>query len=249
MAIGVIVVVLMARQTPAWFQPPANPNDPQVMAMARRVENSIATVLTRIRTPDALAANQPASLSPDRWAIALSAADANAWLSARLPRWMETEYDPPLAWPKEVSAIQVAFENGRIYAGARLTGSGANEEGRVLTATIEPTFDGEGALWTPARTIGIGRMRVPAAMILSAGAGTGPSTSHDEQGAGRHVSSGKPDDLADLPQTRRVLAAFAGRVPTLRNPVLKIGDGRKIKIVAIDAKDGRLIVTFETIAR
>lgn len=244
--VAVIAGYFLTKMTPSWFRP-QNPQDPLVMAAARRVENSIATVLTRVRKPDGLAANQPASIGPDRWAIALSAEDANAWLSARLPRWMETECDPPLAWPREVGAVQVAFENGKIYVGANLASSDPSRPnaGRVLTATIEPVFDEDGALWTPARTIGMGRMGVPAGLILSAAA---PAPSREREGKSQQPS-GAPDQIVDMPQTRGVFNALAGNEPTLRTPVLKIGDGRRVRLIDINPRDGRLIVTFETITR
>jgi hypothetical protein len=240
---GVVVIsaYFMAKMTPGWFVP-QSPQDPLVIAAARRIENNVATVLTKVRQPGALAANQPASLGPDRWAISLSAQDANAWLSVRLPMWMESECDPPLAWPKEVGAVQVAFEGGRIYVGASLRAGGSEDQERVLTASIEPIFDEHGSLWTPARSIGLGRVAVPAGLIMQAGAGGGGA----ENGAS---PTGMPGELADLPQTKGVLGALAGKVPALRSPVLKIGDGRRVKLVGMEAKNGKLIITLETLTR
>lgn len=245
---GVVVIsaFFMSKMTPGWFVP-QNPKDPLVMAAARRIENNVATVLTKVRQPGALAANQPASLGPDRWAISLSAQDANAWLSARLPMWMESECDPPLAWPREVGAVQVAFEGGRIHVGASLrAGDGP---ARVLTASIEPVFDERGSLWTPARSIGIGRVAVPAGLIMQAGVGSGGGSGGGGNGSSGASTSGVPGELADLPQTRGVLGALAGKVPALRSPVLKIGDGRRVKLVGMDARNGKLIITLETVTR
>lgn len=240
---GVLVLGAFAfsKMRPGWFSP-RNPSDPQVMAAARRIENNVATVLTKVRQPGALAANQPATLGPDRWAISLTAQDANAWLSARLPMWMESECDPPLAWPKEVGAVQVAFEGGRIHVGASLRAGSGPE--RVMTASIEPVFDDRGSLWMPARSIGIGRFAVPAGLIMkSVGVSNVPGNE------GSSPAAGVPGQLADLPQTKGVLGALAGKVPALRSPILKIGDGRRVKLVGMDARDGKLVITLETLTR
>lgn len=240
----IVTALVLSRNPPAWFAPPDG-SDPDVIAAGRRIENNVATVLTKIRRPAPGTQPALAGAAPDRWAVSLSAQDANAWLCSRLAMWMECECDPPLAWPKEVGAVQVAFEGGRIYVAASLrAGTSPVSPARVVTASLEPVFDEDGSLWMPARTIGMGRMAVPASLILGSDTLSIPtSTRSAETGS----QPGVPGQLADLPQTKGVLSALAGRAPVLRNPVLKIGDGRRVKLVKIEPQGGKLIIWLESV--
>jgi hypothetical protein len=55
--------------------------------------------------------------------------------------------------------------------------------------------------------------------------------------------------VASLPQTREILAAFAGRVAVMRTPVIKIGDGRRVRLLGLEPKEGALYITCQTLPR
>lgn len=248
-ACGVLIGgVVLARQMPSWYQT-LDPRDPLVIASARRIENAVATALTRIRTTPAASggggsggagSGGAATPSTEMFTLALSATDANAWLAVRLPGWLAHECDPPMDWPSEVSGVRVGFDSGRIHMGAGLAGGegghGAEAEAgspRVLTASVRPQFADNGALWTPATSMGIGRLSMPAGLVLR---GTGLDTNSPEQ---------MPASVAEMSQTKDVIAALRGQRPTLSQPIIRIGDGRRIRLVAIEARDGKLYITCQ----
>ncbi len=62
---------------PGWVPP--DPQNPQTLQLAQRVENFVTTQTTRVRGHE-----QP-------WSIELSQEQANAWLAARLPMWLANQ--------------------------------------------------------------------------------------------------------------------------------------------------------------
>ncbi|HNB60852.1 MAG TPA: hypothetical protein PK308_11075, partial [Phycisphaerales bacterium] len=56
-------------------------------------------------------------------------------------------------------------------------------------------------------------------------------------------------DIAKLPATRRVLAAFAGRNAVRQDPTIRLPDGRRVRILGIRSAEGKVLITFQTLQR
>lgn len=228
-----LVILALSQDRPSWWRS-VNPRDPAVIAVAERLENAVATILTQARPPSE--DGDPAK----PWTVRVAAADVNAWLNARLPTWMESREDVDFQWPESLQELQIDFRDGLIHVGAKVSAAKRIEpdtrSGNYFSAAIAPQFKTDGSLWMPARWVALGRLSVPASWMLK---------EPDEVASAERV----PDELADLPETRHVLAAFAGKVPAMGNPTIKLGDGRKVRVLGMTAADGKLAITCQTILR
>ncbi len=270
LSVGVAAALWLSREPPAWWRPMPLDN-PETRQAAVDLENGLTTLLSRggpkqpATTPGVrtTAPTEPATPSssprqaqpsmtttaaalaradddpPQRWKMGIKASDANAWLNLRLPKWLANQ-DGSFKWPEEVKELQVDFRDQRLYVGARLV-SGGRE--RVVSARLAPEFHADGSLWMPAEWVMIGKIGVPAAWLLDDEGEIGIA---DGDGGGGGVQEEVPDDLRDLPQTQGVLLAFAGHRAVMTNPVIKLGDGRRVRLLSLDAKDGRLIIECQT---
>jgi hypothetical protein len=55
-----------------------------------------------------------------------------------------------------------------------------------------------------------------------------------------------PQRLRDLPETRSLFKAFQGESAIVNNAVFKLGDGRRVRVLDIQPKDGVLAITCRT---
>jgi hypothetical protein len=153
---------------------------------------------------------------------------------------MESREDVEFEWPESLQELQIDFRDGLILVGAKVSAAKRIEPdtraGNYFSAAIAPQFKADGSLWMPARRVSLGRLSVPASWMLS---------EPEEVAAADRV----PDEIADLAETKQVLAAFAGRQPAMTNPTIKLGDGRKVRVLAMTADDGKLSITCQTILR
>jgi hypothetical protein len=228
-----LVGLALSQEQPSWWKS-VNTKDPAVIAVAERLENAVATLLTQARPP-----GEDGDVTKP-WTVRVSAADVNAWLNARLPAWMESREDVEFEWPESLQELQIDFRDGLIHVGAKVSAAKRVEpdtrSGNYFSAAIAPQFKDDGSFWTPAKWVALGRLTVPASWMLS---------EPEEVAAADRV----PDELADLAETRQVLAAFAGKQPALGNPTIRLGDGRKVKVLSMTAADGKLAITCQTIVR
>lgn len=259
-AVVSIVIALafwLSRKPPTWWSD-RSLDTPAMHQAAVDLENGLTTLLSRggpgrpattpgLRTATAtatepataaaresiapLATPVPSLNTPQRWRMGIKAEDANAWLNLRLPKWLANQ-DESFTWPEEVRELQVDFRDQRLFVGARLVGGGRE---RVVSAQIAPEFHADGSLWMPAEWVMIGKLGVPASWLLS---GEGDTL--------QDVQEEVPDDLRELPQTQGVLGAFAGRHAVMTNPVVRLGDGRRVRLLSLEAKDGTLIIECQT---
>jgi hypothetical protein len=128
-----------------------------------------------------------------------------------------------------MSDLQVAFFDGQITIGARVR---AGNRLQVLTATVDPIIDADGRLWIPASGISLGRLDVPAPLVVRAVRGQ----------VDRYI----PARLRDLPETAMLMDALEGQAAIVNNPVFRLGDGRRVRVVGIEPRDGRLLLTCRT---
>jgi hypothetical protein len=77
----------------------------------------------------------------------------------------------------------------------------------------------------PASDFAIGKLSVPSSFAESV------------------VRSSLPASASKSEGTTKVFDALAGKAPISANPVLKLSDGRRVKVVGIRSEAGRLLVT------
>ncbi len=199
---------LMVRQAPAWWRS-IDPDDLGTQEVAEDVERGVSSMLSRRRPPD------------ERWAFRITAAQADAWLNVRLPRWLRNQ-DETLVWPDTLSQLQVHFANERMHIGL-IQKLGARDQ--ILTATLTPTLR-DGRLWCQLTSMGAGQLPLPAGTLLDKLEG-----SAREQGL-------NPEDLDALFEVLRGERGVAPRV--------ELDDGRLVTLVDLRLEDGDLIGTCVT---
>lgn len=229
LAVGAALLALVAsaavRTAPGWWRTIPR-TDPELLRRAKDVENRITNRVYASR-PMGMTGEEP-------WAIELDAQSANAWLNARLPMWLANQRDQ-FRWPDELTNLQVAFTTGRVVIGAGVrVGAAPDNPGReqVLTATLDPYVDEAGKLWLPATGVSLGRLDIPGPLVISTVRGRAKATI--------------PVHLRDLPETAALFRAFAGESPIVNSAVFRLGDGRRIRVLAIDCQDDRLTITCRT---
>lgn len=219
--------MMLSRQPPTWWRA-IDVRDPAIIATAARVENGATTQLTMIR-----AADQETRASPP-WTIALKATDASAWLATRLRPWLESQPGTLTSWPKGLEQVQVEFEGGAIIVGARVRDARGE---RLVSASVRPQLRDDGALWMPAAWVTLGRLNLPPSWVLPSGDAMAKKSASDR------------DKFAGLPEVRELWAALGGDRPAMNQAIVKIGDGRRVKILDLRAEGGVLYVTCQTLPR
>ncbi|MFM9995149.1 MAG: hypothetical protein ACKVU4_05045 [Phycisphaerales bacterium] len=214
----------LARGAPAWWRTVSR-DDPVTIETARRVEDNLTRLLTRGRPMER--AGNPGAWRSEPWSFRVQASEANAWLNVRLRPWLANRGEE-VVWPDELSELQVDFHEGKVRLGACLR---VGDRDQIVSATLDPSLRA-GSLFTPAEWVHLGRLGVPATWVLEA---AGPD-------AGGYI----PDRLRDLPETDAMYRAFLGTTPMFRNAVIKIGDGRRVRILGITPDGGSLIVSCQT---
>jgi hypothetical protein len=249
----VLIALALAQENPRWWTS-VDPADPHTIETAEAVENGITSALTQVRAGTGAAGGAPsaANVGPNTpWRVFITTEQANAWLNVRLERWLTDQTEQgaiDFKWPSEVKQVQVSFEEGRIHVGARVTRPGTGPDGKprpqTVGASLRPEFGPDGALWLTAERIEIGRLPVPASWVLgSAGKANGDQR---KPSAGEKKVGEVSDELARLPQTQKVIAAFKGERPVISRPLIKLADGRRVRLLSIEPMDGRLVITAQT---
>ena len=233
-ALLLITASSLVRLSPSWWR--HYTLDTGLKDHAARVENAAISHLYRARPADPALTDDGAPWRSAPWSIALREEDASAWLTARLPDWLEGDAGKIAEWPEGLGQPQVRFENGRPRVGAALR----FEQGdRVISAAITPEFHDDGSLWLRTDWIHIGRLPLPA----------GPMLTH----ADRAIADEMPEELADEIARDAERAGFfeilRGEAPLVREPVLRLDDGRAVRLLALRLTDGRIEIDCQTIAR
>jgi hypothetical protein len=199
---------LMVRQAPAWWRS-IDPDDPGTQDVAQDVERGVSSLLSRRRPPD------------EHWAFRITAAQADAWLNVRLPRWLRNQ-DETFVWPDTLSQLQVHFADERMHIGL-IQKLGARDQ--ILTATLTPTLR-DGLLWCELTSMGAGQLPLPAGTLLD-------KLERSARGQGL--------DPEDLDAVFEVLRGERGLPPQV-----ELDDGRLVTLVDLTLEDGDLIGTCIT---
>lgn len=239
----VLIAVALSQDRPRWWTV-VDAADPGVVSTAEAVENGIASALTQVRASGPGPGGTAAEARP--WSVFITTEQANAWLNVRLKRWLTDQSEQgsiDFNWPSELREVQVSFSPGLISIGARVMrpGASASAEARpqVLAATLRPALAADGSLWFTAEQVQVGRLPLPASWII----GRARRSAGSRAGDGR----GEPAaELAQQPQAQRLLGALTGEGPVSQRPTIKLADGRRVRLVALEPGEGRLVVRCVT---
>jgi hypothetical protein len=235
--LSVPVGLVLMRAAPAWWRA-VDTQDARTIERAETLENGVLYHLQQSRG---------AQSAP--WRAAVHAADANAWLNTRLPKWARNQ---SIVWPARVREIQVHFDAGHMHLGVRLREDAPDDGGAVdgggddqyLSVAVEPRIDAEGSMWLHAHTVSIGRLTMPASWVLP---GLIRRLASDRPPGGDDRGAGFiPEDLATLPETRELLRALNGEIPIARAPIIRLVDGRRVRLLEILPRNARLELTAVT---
>lgn len=223
-----LVAVGMTGRAPTWWRT-IDPSNPATLQTGIDLENALVDEFSKIRPTAAnLGPFEPGAWRSDECGFSIPASDANAWLNARLPKWLANR-NVPINLPPELLQLQVEFDQGLVHIGAMVR---QGETTRILSATLEPRLSAEGSLWFTAKWLYAGRLPVPAPWVVERAA--------DSQ------NDYIPERLRKLPETAAMLHAFAGEIPLVQTPVVSLGDGRRVRLLSLTARDGRLEVRCRT---
>lgn len=206
----------LTRMAPGWWRS-VHADDPEIRRLGEAVENDLVNRAYEVRPGEA-----------EPWTVGLRASDANAWLNTRLGRWLSNQ-DDGFRWPDEVRNVQVEFADGRVHLGVEVD---SRERTHVLTATFRPEVGADGALWMRAEGVSVGRLPLPADWVL--------------RQADPELSDSIPPGLLQHPDARRLLTALRGDGPLEPNPTIDLGDGRRVRLVAIETDASTLRLTCLT---
>ena len=151
------------------------------------------------------------------WKVRVGAASANAWLAVRLRAWVEGE---GVDWPAGVEQVRVGFDGARVSIGMRVEGGG------VVWARVTPEVRADGSVWLRAHGAWVGCQRVPWFWALD--------------GMERELARHAPEAAGTL---RSVLA---GEMPLMVEPVVRLPDGRRVRIVELRAGDDGVGLAMRT---
>jgi len=205
----VVTALLLAQESPTWWRT-VDAGDPAVVDLAERVERAVVSSIHKVRP-----IGEP-------WTVAISAPQANAWLNAKLPRWVQSRN---AHWPEQLSQVQTHFSNGRISVGVRI-GRGDNEQ--IVAATVNPTLGADGSLWLAQPSTNAGRLDLPAGWTIS------------------RLASWLPPEIKGRQITDLVLKALRQEGPALDNTSVRLEDGRRIRLLGLSIDHERLLLTCVT---
>lgn len=219
---GVIYIAWrLSWEKPTWYSPP-NPRDQHVAQLADDTEYSLLENTQKIRAPQ------------EDWTLRLSANQINAWLSTRLPAWIE--HDAAMHWPAQLGTPQVLIEPDGLRVALPLGGEGAEHGGpaaaqRTIVATLAPSITADHRLALPLTHVALGRISMP----------WGGEPLSKLVDAIRQVA---PEFLDDE-RVRSAIDVLAGRqtVP----PQFTLSDGRRVVLTSVKLEAGFVQITARTL--
>lgn len=210
LTLAVVVAFSLVEQAPAWWRT-VRTEDPRTERTAVAIENGLWNALYQRREPGS-----------ERWHMWISATDSNAWLNTTMRDWVASQWEL-VGWPKELEQVQVEFMDGAIAIGLRVR---MPDGVRYVSAVVEPIIDPDGALWLPARTVSVGRLTLPAGVLLDY--------------LRRNREEYVPPALLTLPETEAIFLALEGKAPLIENASQSLGDGRRVRMIAMRPVGARL---------
>lgn len=211
LTLAALVAFSLSEQAPAWWRT-VRREDPKTEQTAIAIENGLWNALYQRREP-----------GQERWHVWVGANDANAWLNTTMRDWVAAQWEL-VGWPQELEEVQVEFMDGFIAIGLRVR---MPDGVRYVSAVVEPIIDQEtGALWLPARTVSVGRLTLPAGVLLDY--------------LRRNQEQYLPPALLTLPEIKAIFAALEGKAPLIDDASQSLGDGRRVRMVGMRPVGARL---------
>jgi hypothetical protein len=154
------------------------------------------------------------------WTLAVTAAEAEAWLNVRLPLWIENQGVPRPAW---FGFVGVSFESGLARVGL---GTGAGGTPPVVSLTLTRSAVA-GAL--PEHAVRLGVLPVPGWIIeqFAPGLGKQVEAAISRSSDPRQANSAEPPGLG----------------------AIRLDDGRRVRFTAFNANDGTLTLHCVTLGK
>ena len=223
--ITALAAAFLTTLTPPWWDqavdPATNTNN-----HAQDFESLLVTELNRVRQGSRQAPAQTWQSEP--WAVAMRSQDVNSWLTFAAPRWVGNQ-SKSAHWPKELSEVRVRFDHDHWYVGARIKGRAFD---RTITAIVLPRIAADGSLWLDAQAVELGSLSLPADLALNR--------------APKIIDAYLPSSVSRSPEATQLLSALLGQAPLSRQPVLKLADGRKVRILDLKSSVDRLEIVART---
>lgn len=221
--VGWLVIASLLRAAPTWWRQ-VRVDEAQTQQIAQEVENNVVTLLHLAREGAREGAGDGTGVwHSEPWSVAIPAPDANAWINARLPKWLETSgAGAGMRLPPEFRDSQLQFDDGRIWVGVAYAGG---ENARILSASVTPAIDAGGMLSIRLDRVYIGRLPLSRAILSE---------------VVERLDAGSDPEVLDT--VRTLLAGERVGV----SPVLDLEDGRRVRITALRPRAGRLEVTCVT---
>ena len=242
LGIAALVAASLAKSTPSWWTP-IDYEDPELRELARLVENGAISHITADHQGSGAGAREAVV-----WPVKLSDEGANAWLKLRLPVWLpkltagefeeivdergvviETVPMDGLEWPEAVREVRMVFSDGRFRIGALVESDG---QPRYFSATLAPEIREDGSLWMRATRVGIGRLALPAWLVLG-----------DDGG---WIRGSMPADLRATAEAEAIFEKLAGAAPLFEDAVIRLGDGRRVRLLTLTVGEASLVAQFRT---
>jgi len=220
-----IVVVALSKLEPSWWPGPSA-DSAVTAAQAESLENAALAQASLVRPGGATATVETWFSEP--WSVAISEADANAWLESRLPQWIANRHHDA-AWSKQFADVRLRFDDGRIDVAARVT---TDSGSRIVGVTLRPRIEDDGSLWTPASTLFAGRAALP----------TGPVM----RGLRGRVESALPASVKGMPELDGAFRTLLDEQAAAKAPILRIDGGRRVRLLGIRVREGRVELTCRT---
>lgn len=151
------------------------------------------------------------------------------WITAALPGWLASQ-TPPIVLPAEVDDLQVRFTSSGITLGARIsTGFRAQAVSARIGVDVRP----DGSLWIPVRSLTLGRLPVPASLLIEQFGGQSPRNPGDNRA---NAATGGLN----------IVAMLQGDAPAVQQAQIRLADGRRVRVLRIEPRDGEVWITLQT---
>ncbi len=195
---------------PAWWPEDVAANE-QTEMLADRVEYRIAEEVHKVR-PDA-----------DPWKLRIKDDQVNAWLTSRLPEWLE--HSENIDWPSQLGTPRVRFGEGSVTVGLSFDDNGRR---RYAVAEFDPQII-DGRVSLALNGVSLGRLWVPGASI---------------QSLIEHYRDVVPEGFLEDPAVRRIVDLLVKEQRF--EPSFDLTDGRKVSLIDVVSGDGEMIIECET---
>ncbi len=209
----------LARSAPSWWVD-VDKESPRNITLADQVQNLSITYIH--------ADHESVTEGASQWPVKMTDEAANAWLNINMPGWF-TKISDGMDWPESISQVQIVFDSGTVRLGVRVR----TEIGtRIYSCAIVPELREDGSLWMKARTVSMGRLTLPANWVL--------------RGAEAHAAGFIPEQLRGTAEAEALFEKLTGQLPLFDVAEVKLGDGRRVRLLDLRVRDGTIITLFET---